>query len=417
MEEDIHKNKRNLQVNVFLVYLKNYLCFITLIFFVLAFINFIVDPKGYFNVFLLTGFNKIKYSADGGRIEKSIRLKSGNYNTLVAGTSRVQVGIDPNYPALKHHNVYNLGLSGTNLYELEKVLNYAIKYQNIKLLIWGLDFLTFSTQRKTAGDFESSYFKNEKNIEWIFDYLINTYNLLRSLKVIFYNYKNKSDVFSNERGFFDKSNMNVNHRELFTSILTENFLVNNETYAGFQYGKDRLQSFKRVLKKYSSKNIKIILFISPVHARQLEALNALNLFDDFEDWKRDVVYSVEDINEQAENRIVLWDFSGYNSITMERIPDRKEEQMRWYWESSHYKKEVGNLIVERILKGQSAESVPDDFGVMINPHNIEQHLLSIREDRKWYARTFMKEIKDVEYLTIVTSNQRAHAKLNRDNTF
>jgi hypothetical protein len=102
---------------------------------------------------------------------------------------------------------------------------------------------------------------------------------------------------------------------------------------------------------------------------------------------------------------------------MERIPDRKEEQMRWYWESSHYKKEVGNLIVERILKGQSAESVPDDFGVMINPHNIEQHLLSIREDRKWYARTFMKEIKDVEYLTIVTSNQRAHAKLNRDNTF
>ena len=87
-----------------------------------------------------------------------------------------------------------------------------------------------------------------------------------------------------------------------------------------------------------------------------------------------------EINEQeaarsGESPYPLWDFSGYNSLTTEDVPPDgdSETQMKWYWESSHYKKELGDLVLDRIFDYHHPERiVPDDFGVLLTPKNIKR---------------------------------------------
>ncbi len=49
--------------------------------------------------------------------------------------------------------------------------------------------------------------------------------------------------------------------------------------------------------------------------------------------------------------------------------------MQWYWESSHFKKEVGDLVLDKLFDYQAlGRVIPDDFGILINRNNIEAHL-------------------------------------------
>ncbi|MFC1932391.1 hypothetical protein ACFLXU_02005 [Chloroflexota bacterium] len=49
--------------------------------------------------------------------------------------------------------------------------------------------------------------------------------------------------------------------------------------------------------------------------------------------------------------------------------------MQWYWDSSHYKKELGDLMLDKIFNyHESGRIVPDNFGVLITSDNIERHL-------------------------------------------
>ena len=83
--------------------------------------------------------------------------------------------------------------------------------------------------------------------------------------------------------------------------------------------------------------------------------------------------------------------------------------MQWYWESSHFKKELGDLVLDRIFAyHEPGRIVPEDFGVQITTANIEAHLAWIREQQKRYHETHPQEVSEVEYLAKITERFRAH---------
>ena len=78
-----------------------------------------------------------------------------------------------------------------------------------------------------------------------------------------------------------------------------------------------------------------------MHARQLEALHAANLWEKFVNRKRHLV----EINEEEASNVgqppfPLWDFTGYNQYCTEAVPDHGDTstEMNWYWEASHFHK-------------------------------------------------------------------------------
>jgi hypothetical protein len=146
-----------------------------------------------------------------------------------------------------------------------------------------------------------------------------------------------------------------------------------------------------VLRLAHQKKLDLRLFISPSHARQWETLHVGGLWTTWEDWKRQLVkINVEEASRAAAGPFPLWDFSGYTALTTEPFPALGDvaSTMRWYWESSHYKKQLGDLVLDRVFDYRDpSRELPGDFGIRLDPATIEAHLAWIRAGReRWVAQ-------------------------------
>ena len=148
--------------------------------------------------------------------------------------------------------------------------------------------------------------------------------------------------------------------------------------------------------------IDLRIAIGPSHARMFETLAVKGLWSTFENWKRQLVALNEEVaSDTGKPPFPLWDFSGYNHYTTEQVPalDDRETKMNWYWETSHYKKEVGDLVLDLVLDHQEpGRAVHPDFGVLLTFENIEQHLQQIRIDRQKWQVFFPEDLKEIMQL-------------------
>src|SRR6185503_10786610 len=118
-------------------------------------------------------------------------------------------------------------------------------------------------------------------------YLFSSNTFLQSLRTIYDNRRNLPPVYDRNGGdpHFERLSA-PDYRRMFISVLRDQFLIDPQTYGGFRFSEDRLQALRRIARNCAERGITLRLFITPVHARQLEALRAIGLFGEFERWKR-----------------------------------------------------------------------------------------------------------------------------------
>src|SRR5205085_11086749 len=77
-------------------------------------------------------------------------LANRQFETLIFGSSRVVYGIDPLSPHLRlYGKVYNAGLLGGQMLEIEKMLEHALANQrHLRLLLLGIDIATFDKREE-----------------------------------------------------------------------------------------------------------------------------------------------------------------------------------------------------------------------------------------------------------------------------
>lgn len=309
-------------------------------------INLLIDPYGIW-----------KY---GGRVSvskaaKAIVINQIQPKTLILGTSKAAIGLDPNHPVFSSGApVYNSGIFGANIYEIKRYFDHAIANHKINRIVLGLDFFSFNHNRKPGFDFrESRIGQRHPEIQDI----LNFYFSIDSLRLAFAQTK-KDD-------FFLKNGLAVRHQDgqdipqLFKSDLLENFLESNY-YAQYNLTEAEFKHFAQILSIAATNKIDIRVFISPMHITETHLLNRFGLQNTYHRWMRRLVHLIP-----------IWDFSDCNSITTEGINNK----MRNYYDSSHYTVEVGNLVLNRLYDYDLA-SVPPDFGKYISSENIEVHLRS-----------------------------------------
>ena len=388
---------------------KNYLKYLG-IFFVFYIIvaptlNIMIDPKGYFFLFNQKSLNSFKPFSNGNRVQKSLLLKNGNFDALIAGTSRAEMGIDPKHPKLNKYKTFNVGLIASNIFETHKVLQFAQKHQDIKLLIWGIDLFSFNANVDTQQDYNLSLFADEDNIYRIYlGYLLSFKTLKTSFKTFKLNFS-RNTVMSYIRadGFRATSAKHkVPVRHIFRRTIRSDFIDNDSTYSGFSYDDLRLFLMRETLDRYSKKETQIVLFISPVHAWQLELIDQLGLFDHYERMKRDLVKMVVLFNAEHKSatQIKLWDFGTYHPVSTEKIPpeDDSETQLNWFWESSHYKKELGDRILSLILEEPAKTRTTPEFGVLLSPENIDREIAELERQKLKYQMENPGEVQEITRL-------------------
>ncbi|MDJ0532507.1 MAG: hypothetical protein QNJ70_08420 [Xenococcaceae cyanobacterium MO_207.B15] len=357
---------------------------------VTGFINWLIDPQDVFNTPNYLGVNNIKpHKDDNDRLFKAIDITRIRPKTIIVGSSRTKQGINPEYPVFSQSSgVYNLALNGPNFYEVRRYVEHAIYNQpDLQEIILGIDFFMFNSDLDNQPTFSESRLEKkhitlDDGIKVLFslDTLSNSKDTITASKQ-----DSATDDSYGENGFMP--NRNADKPEniwRFNQSIKLYFTLHSDYEFSEQYWSD----FEKLVKLCEENNIKLKVFISPSHATQWESIYVTNRWQVFEEWKRKIAQLTP-----------VWDFSGYNSVTTEKINAR----MNNYVDNSHYVPAIGNLILNRIFDYQTSE-VPDDFGVLLTPDNMEEHLDNIRQERQKWLKNNPEEVDLVKKLFTETQN-------------
>lgn len=355
---------------------------LTLIAFMMAF-TWIVDPFDIFDSPKISHFNANKPKVGRhSRVYKAYILQKIKPKTIFLGSSRTEYGIDPDNRNFGAESVYNCAISAGVPVEYEYYADLAMK-NGVKHIIIGTDLFTFYSKDLLHAGFDTEVFKGYTPLK----YFLSLDAFQSSIKTIG---STKSTSFLKT----GQADSRILQKELDDAgSYKKSFLNNEKHYFSGNYGSgfcrtkvEHWEAFERILDKAYRHHVKITLFISPSHARQWEVLDIAQGYEIFEEFKRKLVFINEKTAFQNKKEpFAVWDFTGYGPLTAEEVPETSNGKMKWYWDSSHYKKELGDIVLDRMFDGNfsGGQDYPD-FGVSLTGKNVEAHLVKLQRDRvKW----------------------------------
>jgi hypothetical protein len=408
---------------IFYKYLKYVATISVTILLLVVIFNRIVNP---FHIFVgpnIDGFNKIKPEISNYlRMYKAARINQIKPVSIILGTSRGETAIDPLHPGWSNKGTYNLSLSSSNLYESYRYLQHAHFNHPLRQVVLSLDLMMFNVngnpdeldfkEGRLAVDSKGKSWKG-----WILSDIVSTLASSDALEVSIKTIL-RQDVSSHgiepiylDNGMRDESTKNNEikkfggHHKAFLDSekkYYEGSFYNDFSFSNLQ--RDNWQIYRQLLMFAHQNNIDLRIAISPYHARQLEIIAIKSLLDVFEDWKTKLVSINYEVATDNDKKIFpLWDFSTYNTYTTEKVPhvDSETDKMQWYWESSHYKKELGDLVLNVIFDyKKDSHNIDHNFGVVITKDNIKSHLGKISEERQQWRDMYPEDVQEIERLIV-----------------
>jgi hypothetical protein len=379
--------------------------------------NLAVDPYDVIGSPRVAGFNAFKsYARTHTRLSKTYQVARLHPGAVMLGTSRVDIGLDPENPAWPDavRPVYNFGVPGADLYQMVRNLEDAGAAGTLRLAVIGLDFEAFLITSADPGpqprdeedrllvtpDGRLNPARARQHLQDIFLSTLTLAAFEDSLGTIAAQHQANSldltDHGSTTDGAFRQLAGTDGYNELFTQKELDYVGRNRRAALGLADQPQEspgLAYVRQMLDYCRDHDIDAILVIPPYHADLLEIFDTVGLWSRFEAWKADLAKLAAAYRAAEPGRQVrLWDFSGYDRYSTEDVPaqgDRRSE-VEWFWEPGHFKKSLGDLMLRRVLAGDQL-----DIGVELTPDAIDARLAKIRADRDAYRAIHRSEMSRI----------------------
>jgi hypothetical protein len=322
-------------------------------------------------------------------------------DVLYFGSSRVEVGL-PVEPALfGNMSVYNAGLSANTLGNTIPLIMHVLGGYSPKLIVLGVDFMSFTAKPSPESNLDMALLSSN----------FSEYRLKR----LMYDVKRAVTVDASEHSLTALRAM-YNHRPYdpidgvgsIGGQTSEKEMLRLTAVRG-QY----VTAFQRTLKYAASeppapaevsaglkifedfvagactRNMAVRVFSNPRHALAEYMLAKNGHWAEVERWKA----ALADIATRYQSRcdLKIFDFAGFNSVTTEPIGRiTPAAGLSNYWEASHFKDNVGKLILKRIFAPDA--SLPPDFGRELNNNTVSEINSLSNRDRETYEASHTKEI-------------------------
>jgi hypothetical protein len=153
---------------------------------------------------------------------------------------------------------------------------------------------------------------------------------------------------------------------------------------------------RRIVEYCRENGVDLRIYTTPAHARNMEITVATGAWPAIETGKRKLVALLAEdaARHPGKQPFPFFDFADYSTITTETLPPiASKAEMRNYWDSSHFKESVGDLVLDRLF-GVAAPGpgIPEDFGVKLDSSNIEDHLQAVRGRQEAYRATHIEDV-------------------------
>lgn len=348
--------------------------------------NAAIDPLGVFSSPRVEGLNHIKPYLDHHReLARYLRARRLCPNTGIFGNSRAEIGFDPASPSLLDQGLsaFNHAIPGTSATTAYKQVLWLRAAnclpENIILGVEFFDFLGGAPMRplptlKTdpLPQLDSRFFSES---------VFSLTGLRDSLSTLLLQWS-RNPASITDRGFNPLFNYISEVEQngqyvLFRQRAEENArnwankALRLEPAEGGT--SDDEAAVNAILDTVTRAGSKTYIIVYPYHAQIRLMIERLGMGSLFADWKRLIVANAERYS-QGRGNVEIWDFSGISQETLEGIPAKGDRRthLNYYWEAGHFKKELGDVVIARLLRKEG------NFGVRLTGENIENWL---REDR------------------------------------
>lgn len=348
--------------------------------------NVIIDPLGVFGSPRIGGFNAIKPYLDHHReLSRYQRARRLCLNTGIFGNSRAEIGFDPKSPAMATHELsaFNHAIPGTGANTSYRQIIWLQAIDCLpKTIFLGVEFFDFlgGSEPQSLPTLETVP-TPQRDSRFFAESVFSITGLRDSLATLLLQ-RSAYPATSTDRGFNPLFNYipevgESGHYVLFRQRAEENsrnwtrkLLRLRPKEGGISDDEASVDGILSVARQAGSTTYVIIY---PYHAQIRMMIERLGMGELFSDWKRLIVAIAEQDAERG-GKVEVWDFSGVAPETLEAIPAKGDRQTRLtnYWEAGHFKKELGDLVIDRLLGKQS------NFGIKLNSGNIDNWLV---EDR------------------------------------
>ena len=386
-----------------------------------AIINYSVDPYGMFDAPRVQGFNKFKPGATPKvRITKPYQVDAIKPQTIIAGNSRPEMGLDPANSCWPESAkpVYNLSIPGATVYMASRFIQHAIAGNDVKQVFWGLDFVDFVNHEAAdswpppPARFEERLRVNvdgEKNgmygLQRSKDQLGSLFSLdaLKSSVQTVLGQSNTRSATVRRDGFNPASDfLDVMALEGQGLIFKQNNITVAEVFnqpgrSLFLNGKHSSLPFdalRHLLKRANKADVSVTLFINPYHSDYLARIKLAGLWDQFLLWKQELTYLV------AEQGVLLWDFSGFNELSNEQPPALADKQtvLAWFWEPAHYRRQYGDMMLSQMLALSCHSSPKSAKGVLLDKEGVDALLEDFDAQMLLYFDNYPEAVMRIEAL-------------------
>ncbi|RFP19491.1 MULTISPECIES: hypothetical protein [unclassified Duganella] len=315
---------------------------------------------------------------------KTYALAKFKPTVLYVGNSRTELGLPTRATPFADLDVFNGALSGASLGDAMAMVDHAEKVGQLKTLVWGIDAPSFTMEIGNT-DFDRELVANGPLYLWRRT-LINvrrafafdmTADSIRVLRGTF------GSVCHSSLASYGQRDDACVHERIEGLGGTGAAIVPRvrEYLRGAGPTDEAMRALDRSMANVCGAGTRVRLYLNPTHAMTADALYWAGKWPPMEAWQRSLA-SMGQRYRAAGCDMRIFDFSGFNSVTTEAIPQvSKQPAMRYYWETSHYRSNVGSMVLARMFGGGD---VPADFGAELSPESVEAHQAAVRLARERY---------------------------------
>jgi hypothetical protein len=324
----------------------------------------IIDPYNQYQIVVRQGFNLIKPGLTRYQQENKLTQASKlRPDALILGHSRAEVGFDPDGPAFVQRSLsaYNLAIPGTGISTARVQVEYLYKVGiKPKVIILGVEFLDFlEAPQKMSAATEPSHPTGDRHSVtgwfWRFDSLFSLGSVNDAIRTLFIQHNSEMPTITS-KGFNPlKEYPPLARTEGYFTLFQQRAQENTETYLRKAKGSLSLADLTHlrvILDLAAEHGADVKLIIYPYHAQILALFEETGIGLSFEEWKTLVTREVSGAQlRHPRASIGLFDFSGFGNYNCERIPAQGDRvtATRWYWEAGHFKKELGDVVLDVVL--------------------------------------------------------------------
>lgn len=320
------------------------------------------------------------------RTSKAGLVRSGTWDAAMFGSSRVDIGLDPQHPAFDGLRCANLGLNAGLLVENHAMFRYYIERQSPRLVVLAIDAGDLSTPppKVNLTDFPLSPLDPAGNpLERELRYRFGVSTMAASIATVGRSVKDQPAEHS-PQGFRLDASFPQNQRLLISSLYlstTYRMAMAHTTHDGLS--REKIALVEEIIAACREKNTRLVIFFTPNHALFQLAYRELGDPDPyFAKDRRALAELAAAANTAAPDAppVEVWDFLDGHPLNSPPLPpaDQPGSHLDGWIDLFHATPDIGRLMLDRL-------SGPGPYGERLTPETIDARVEQVRAQLEAYA--------------------------------